>query len=246
MASVIARVGPNIAGREVPAVWAMDRASRSPPVAELTRCCRQTECSGPRRARKFDYVRTFAGGQRRVSLHLQRSVIGISTRGPTVKLRWIVVPLGGVMVGLAAHVAPVRAESCIESCFTYSCSNPSDWGCAYRNSCMSECNRHSSDSSGSFGAIAYGARSTAGGWAHGKATASAANNAALSECRKNGDDCELVASLSSGCAAVAAVESKGVFAVGQGSTRQQAQSRAMNACTSQHGSGCEIEVWACQ
>lgn len=117
------------------------------------------------------------------------------------------------------------------------------WGGCYNN-CMS-LNREEAAPSASFGAIAYGARRTAAGWAYGKATASAANSAALSECRKHGDDCELVVSLSSGCAAVAAIESQSVFAVGEGSTRQQAESKAMNACTSRHGSGCEIEAWAC-
>lgn len=156
-----------------------------------------------------------------------------------------VILVTAAVLGLPAHFEPVWAATCIEGCFTYSCSSSLDAGCPYRNSCISACNRQSSEPSVSFAAIAYGARSTAAGWAYGKATAAAANSVALAECRKHGGDCELVVSLSRGCAAVAAIESQGVFAVGEGSTRQQAESRAMNACSSMHGSGCEVEAWAC-
>lgn len=148
------------------------------------------------------------------------------------------------MIGLAAQVGPAAA-TCIEQCFSYSCNNPMDAGCPYRNSCITECNRHIGHPSRSFGAIAYGARSTGGGWAYNLDTAAAANSRALANCRARVDDCELVISFSNSCAAVAAVESRSVFAVGQGATRKQAESRAMSDCASQYGDGCEIEIWTC-
>lgn len=155
---------------------------------------------------------------------------------------WVAVPVMAAMFGLAAHVA--QAAECSTVCrgiWGYSSDNSISYA-----SCVSNCEMaKKSEPSVSFGAIAYGARSTAAGWAYGKASASAANSTALFECRKHGDDCQLVITLSNGCAAVAAIESQGIFAVGQGSTRQQAKSRAMNACTGQHGSECKVEAWTC-
>ncbi len=143
--------------------------------------------------------------------------------------------------GTAAPAVVASVNSCIDGCFnTYSpstCSTCSD----LRSLCLQKCG----SSSAFFGAIAYGAQSTANGYAYGKGSAGDANRTALSNCRQHGDDCKIVATFSNSCAAVAAVEDKGVLSVGQGATRDQAQSRAMSACKSEHGDGCEIEAWTC-
>ena len=97
----------------------------------------------------------------------------------------------------------------------------------------------------SYGAIAYGATSTAYGYSYDQDTPGRAQRMAMSECRRNGDDCEVVANFSNSCAAVAAVEEKGVYAVGMGGTSDSAQSNAMAACAQKHGEGCEIEAWTC-
>ena len=219
-------------------------ASSSSPGTVADRGCGCGEGSGRGRARKFVQARTLPACRGVYRSDPSVSPLA-SEQGTTVKPFSMALPAMAVVFALAATVAPVRAGTCVEGCFSYECKTPSDWGCAYRNSCMSACEREPNNSSGSFSAIAYGAQSTASGWAWDKDTASLANKAALSECRKNGNDCEIVVRISSGCAAVAAIESDGVFAVGRGSTRQRAQSSAMDACASQHGSGCKIEAWVC-
>jgi hypothetical protein len=146
-----------------------------------------------------------------------------------------------LVFGAAAPALAASVNSCIDSCFSnYSpttCSTCAD----VRSLCLQKCGKGSA----SFGAIAYGAQSTANGYAFGKGSAGDANRTALANCRQHGDDCKIVATFSDSCAAVAAVEDKGVLSVGQGATRDQAQSRAMSACKSEHGDGCEIEAWTC-
>lgn len=97
----------------------------------------------------------------------------------------------------------------------------------------------------SYGAIAYGAKSTAYGTSSDQATQQEAERGALADCRQNGDDCQLVASFSNGCAAVAAIESKAVYSTGNGDTEQAAEDAALKTCERTHGRGCEIAVWNC-
>ena len=96
-----------------------------------------------------------------------------------------------------------------------------------------------------YGAIAYGAKSTAYGYSFDKRTEQAAQRAAMNDCVPNGDDCRVVASFSNSCAAVAAIESKGVFATGSGRTEEEAKDAALKTCERSRGRGCELEVWAC-
>jgi hypothetical protein len=97
----------------------------------------------------------------------------------------------------------------------------------------------------SYGAIAYGAKSTAYGYVFNKRTQQEAERGALADCRPNGDDCKLVASFSNSCAAVSAIESKGVFSTGNGSTEEEAKNNALKTCERSRGKGCELEVWTC-
>jgi hypothetical protein len=95
------------------------------------------------------------------------------------------------------------------------------------------------------GAIAYGARGVAFGYAFDKDSEAAAKATALDNCKQHGDDCKIVISFSKTCAAVAAVEEKSVFSVGQGSSQDKAETAAMTACSRKYGAGCEVEVWTC-
>jgi hypothetical protein len=163
-----------------------------------------------------------------------------------VKHRWKILPVLGFAALSGAPLAPARADCvsiCQENCFSPGLKDYDQNFCMSRiQRCQQQCyarrqNLH--------GAIAYGASSTAWGYSFDEETSNDAERSALRTCRQNGDDCKIVASFSNACAAVAAVESKGVFAVGQSSTRGNAESDAMSACSRQYGEGCEIEVWTC-
>jgi len=159
-------------------------------------------------------------------------------------LRFCLVALALALAPLAlARLAlPAWADNaCIDRCFSNFSPSQMGGSSELRNECLQQCKGPSV----AFGAIAYGARSTANGFAYGKDNMMAAIHTAISNCQQHGNDCKIVASFSNVCAAVAAVESKNVFSVGQGATKAQSQSKAMDACTSAHGKGCEIEVWTC-
>lgn len=140
--------------------------------------------------------------------------------------------------GAAAPLAPARAgdvNRCIDECFgTYSEGD-------LRDLCLRRCRKPTI----SYGAIAYGAQSTANGYAFGKGNAGDADRTALANCQQHGNDCKVVASFSNRCVAVAAVKYTGRFATGQAATRDQAQANAMSACKAQIGGTCVIEVWTC-
>jgi len=160
------------------------------------------------------------------------------------KHRWILVAGGGSIFGLAAQAAPARAD-CVADCFsaTYCDREMHASGeCGRKlNDCyLSQCKR----SSRSYGAIAYGAQSTAAGWAFDFGTAGDAGRRALSNCTQHGDDCKVVVSFSNSCAAVAAGTNKR-FATGQASNREQAQANAVAACGREGGAQCKIQAWSC-
>ena len=148
-----------------------------------------------------------------------------------------------LLPALAALILPARADNaCIDRCFSNFSPSQMGGSTELRRECLEQCQ---AGPSVAYGAIAYGARSTANGYAFGKNNMMAATRTAMTNCQAHGDDGKIVASFSNVCAAVAAVERKNVFSVGQGATKAQSQSQAMRACTSAHGAGCEIEVWTC-
>ena len=145
-----------------------------------------------------------------------------------------------------AMLAPAWAA---DNCMDYCIQAPGALG---QSSCATQCSpggildtTHPWETGPSYGAIAYGAQSTANGYAWGKASAGEANRAALGFCQQHGSDCKVVASFVNTCAAVAAVKSAGRYATGEASTRNEAQANAMKACQAQGGGACEIEVWTC-
>jgi len=143
---------------------------------------------------------------------------------------------------LAAAPADAQNQNaCIDRCFSNFSPSQMQGSDEPRRECLLQCKAPSR----LYGAIAYGAQSMAYGDAYGKSSAAEAERSALGFCRPNGNDCKIVASFSNSCAAVAAVEAKNRFTVGQGSSRAQAQSKAMASCASQIGGKCEIEDWSC-
>lgn len=97
----------------------------------------------------------------------------------------------------------------------------------------------------SYGAIAYGPKSSAWGNASGESSAEDAKQKALSFCARRGDDCEVVASFSNTCAAVAVVEATGATFVATNEKRGSAESQAMTACTQKNRSGCRMAASIC-
>ena len=166
------------------------------------------------------------------------------------KLEWLTLPALAAMLGLATPLPPARAD-CVSDCqaSTYCDSDMNASGeCGRRlNDCyLSQCNNGNGSSrpSRAFGAIAYGAESTAYGFSYDQPNEAAADRRALSECGKHGDDCKIVIGFLSGCAAVAA-GTNGRFATGQATTRQPAQATALDDCGRKGGDNCEIKAWTC-
>jgi hypothetical protein len=149
-----------------------------------------------------------------------------------------------LMLFCLAAAAPADAQNqnaCIDRCFSNFSPSQMMGSDEPRRECLEQCKAPSR----LYGAIAYGAQSMAYGDAYGKSSAAEAERSALGFCRPNGNDCKIVTSFSNSCAAVAAVDSKNRFTVGQGSSRAQAQSKAMASCASQIGGKCEIQDWSC-
>jgi hypothetical protein len=97
----------------------------------------------------------------------------------------------------------------------------------------------------SYGAIAYGPKSSAWGDAYGEGSADDAKRKALSFCARRGNDCDVVASFSNTCAAVAVVEATGATFVVTSEKRGSAESQAMRACTQKNHSGCRMAASIC-
>src|SRR4051812_42281656 len=87
------------------------------------------------------------------------------------------------------------------------------------------------------GALAYHRDSGSFGFAVNAKDSRAARIAALNQCGH--PKCEIVASLSKDCGAVANGPKR--FVASRGATRQEAETRALRLC----GEGCQIVGWAC-
>jgi hypothetical protein len=152
--------------------------------------------------------------------------------------------LFAIIVIAVAPLGVARAD-CVDECQRAygGCFGPNQDQCLSR---LQQCYQEQcSKPKVSYGAIAYGAKSTAYGYSFDKGTQQEAERTALNNCRPNGDDCKVVSSFTNSCSAVAAIESKGVFSTGSGGSEKAAQDSALQACERTHGRGCEIEVWTC-
>ena len=87
------------------------------------------------------------------------------------------------------------------------------------------------------GAIAYHPESGSVGWATDRKSSREAKVEALRQCGH--EKCEVMASVSRGCAALARSAKK--HSVQNGVTRQEAESKALRRC----GEQCEIAAWTC-
>jgi hypothetical protein len=144
----------------------------------------------------------------------------------------------------AALTTPVHAD-CVDDCQASTYCDSTMYATGECNdkllTCYQEqCNRPTI----SYGAIAYGAQSQAFGFAYDQSDANASEQVAMSNCKKHGDDCQIVTSFSNSCAAVAAGDGSS-YAVGQGATRDLAQAAAMANCAKTAGGSCEVQVWSC-
>jgi hypothetical protein len=88
-----------------------------------------------------------------------------------------------------------------------------------------------------YAAIAYHPETNSVGWASDRKSARDAKVDALRQC--NNEKCEVVASITRGCGALARTSKK--FSVQKGATREEAQAKALKQC----GAGCEVLAWAC-
>ena len=144
----------------------------------------------------------------------------------------------------AALTTPAKAD-CVDDCQAATYCDSTMYATGECNdkllTCYQEqCNRPTI----SYGAIAYGAQSQAYGFSFDAGDADAASNTAMTNCKKHGDDCQIVTSFSNSCAAVAAGDGSN-YAVGQGATRDLAQAAAMANCAKTGGASCEVQVWSC-
>jgi uncharacterized protein DUF4189 len=152
--------------------------------------------------------------------------------------------LFAIVIAATAPLGMAHAD-CVDDCErTYGgCGGPEQNECLER---LQQCYRlQCNKPTVSYGAIAYGAKSTAYGYSFDERSSRDADRKALANCQPNGNDCKVVTSISNSCAAVAAIESKGVFSTGSGGTEESAESSALKSCERDHGKGCEIEVWTC-
>jgi hypothetical protein len=144
---------------------------------------------------------------------------------------------GILIAGVAALAAGAAEADCASECAWV-------WG-GYGTYNYNLCYQLQCTNKKSFGAIAFGASSDTYGYSWGKSSTGEAQQTAMVNFRANGNDCKIVANFSNACAAVAAVEDKKRFTIGQGNSRADAQAKAMKSCGSEIGGKCQIEVWTC-
>ena len=139
---------------------------------------------------------------------------------------------------------PARAD-CISECLAEKWCAAGTRGCdALHHDCFQRCSTEpTGPGNAGFGAIAYGPKHHAAGWAYGQPDAQTAAWAALTYCMEHGDDCQVVASFFDSCEALATAPDGG-FAARSGRTRAKAHADAMTACT-RIGLGCKILTNVC-
>jgi hypothetical protein len=153
----------------------------------------------------------------------------------------IILIIAGSLAGFCATAGLAQAD-CVSECdaATYCDSEMHASGECARllNDCyINECNRTT------YGAIAYGSKSGASGWAYDFDDAPSAEKEAMRNCRANGDDCQVVVDFWNSCAAVAA--DGDTVSYGLGDTEQEAEDHAIAACSQSGGQSCNIQAWSC-
>jgi hypothetical protein len=93
-----------------------------------------------------------------------------------------------------------------------------------------------------YGAIAYSPRSKAHGWAFNHSSQKAAQNTALSNCRRHAPDCKTVVWFLNACAALAIGEAG--YGSAWGSTQAAADKEALKLCAT-HTKDCAVVRRVC-
>jgi hypothetical protein len=146
------------------------------------------------------------------------------------------------VAALAARAQDVNR--CIDSCFSDFSPMQNNGSTELRDECLQQCNRSAAPSV-PHGAMAFGAHTASWGVSYGKPNAASANSSAMSACLEHGGDCQLVASYTNSCAALATVRAKAKFVAVQAKTLADAKANAMKTCQAQLGSGCQLWVFTC-
>jgi hypothetical protein len=97
----------------------------------------------------------------------------------------------------------------------------------------------------SYGAIAFGPKTSSWGSTSGETSAADANKAALAYCARGASDCKVVASFSNTCAAVAISQTTDVTFVATDAKRGTAESHARQACLQKYPNGCRVAASIC-
>jgi hypothetical protein len=95
-----------------------------------------------------------------------------------------------------------------------------------------------------FGAIAYGRKSGAWGYSYDYDSQAQAEHAAMQNCAKNGDDCEVMVWYQRECGAVASAAGDAAY-WGVGDGTGDAGAKALASCKKDGGKNCKIEVEEC-
>ena len=147
---------------------------------------------------------------------------------------------------LALFASPARAD-CVDDCQAAIYCDSTMYATGECNDKLSQCYQQQCNKSiEAFGAIAYGPDSQAFGYSYDSPDADSASSVAMSNCKKHGDDCQMVLNFSNSCGAVAAVSNASSFDIGRGATKDQAQFNAVAACKRRGGGdSCHVQLWSC-
>src|ERR1041384_5873989 len=145
-------------------------------------------------------------------------------------------------LALAVSAGVARAD-CVDDCQASTYCDSTMYANGECNDKLNQCYQQECNKpQGDFGAIAYGASSRAFGYSFDSPDSDAASSLAMSNCRKNGDDCRVVLNFSNSCAAVAAPGDGDSFAIGQGANKEQAQFNAVANCRKKGGGdSCDVQ-----
>ena len=162
------------------------------------------------------------------------------------KRHLILITIASLATIAAAAISPGRAD-CIDDCMAaQDCSLNYSGACSSAlSSCSAQCMNEQHGPA--FGALAFGRKSGAYGYAFNKNSEAAASAFALQKCAEHGDDCEVMVTFSEACAALAAGHNgeASVTASVIRDTKEEAQSKALAQCQENGGEGCEVQVWSC-
>jgi hypothetical protein len=118
------------------------------------------------------------------------------------------------------------------------------------NYIQGECSEHTTTCAApappkpAYGAIAYGRKSGAWGSSDHWGSEAKAESVAMSNCKKNGDDCEVMVWYERKCGAVASAKGDAAY-WGLGDGEGAANENALASCEKDGGKDCKIEVAEC-